>query len=128
MPTPVIARPKGYYFEVKAGKRYAWCACGRSANQPFCDGSHAGTDFKPVLFEARQDEDVLFCGCKHTATPPFCDGAHNNLPGAYGEDDPDTLAPQLRSDTMPGDRQPTPRVAREMALPVLVALVEDRHQ
>jgi CDGSH-type Zn-finger protein/mannose-6-phosphate isomerase-like protein (cupin superfamily) len=92
MPTPVIARPKGYYFEVKAGKRYAWCACGRSANQPFCDGSHAGTDFKPVLFEAKQDEDVLFCGCKHTATPPFCDGTHNNLPGAYGEDDPDSDA------------------------------------
>jgi CDGSH-type Zn-finger protein/quercetin dioxygenase-like cupin family protein len=90
MPTPVIARPKGYYFEVKAGKRYSWCACGRSANQPFCDGSHAGTDFKPVLFEAKQDEDVLFCGCKHTATPPFCDGSHNNLPGAYGEDDPDS--------------------------------------
>ena len=92
MSTPIIARPKGYYFEVKAGKRYMWCACGRSANQPFCDGSHAGTEFKPVLFEAKEDEDVLFCGCKHTGTAPFCDGAHNNLPGAYGYDDPDSDA------------------------------------
>ncbi|HEX4860794.1 MAG TPA: CDGSH iron-sulfur domain-containing protein [Rhizomicrobium sp.] len=92
MPTPIIARPKGYYFEVKAGKRYLWCACGRSASQPFCDGSHVGTEFKPVLFEAKEDEDVLFCGCKHTATAPFCDGTHNNLPGAYGYDDPDSDA------------------------------------
>jgi CDGSH-type Zn-finger protein/quercetin dioxygenase-like cupin family protein len=89
---PRIARPKGYYFEVKAGRRYFWCACGRSANQPFCDGSHAGTEFQPVLFEATADEDVIFCGCKHTGTRPFCDGSHNNLPGGYAEDDPDSAA------------------------------------
>jgi CDGSH-type Zn-finger protein/mannose-6-phosphate isomerase-like protein (cupin superfamily) len=92
MSTPTIARTKGYYFEIKAGQRYFWCACGRSAKQPFCDGSHAGTEFAPVPFEAERDEDVIFCGCKHTATPPFCDGAHNNLPGAYGEDDPESAA------------------------------------
>jgi CDGSH-type Zn-finger protein/mannose-6-phosphate isomerase-like protein (cupin superfamily) len=92
MSEPIVARPKGYYHEVKAGQRYLWCACGRSASQPFCDGSHAGTEFKPVPFVAKQDEDVLFCGCKHTGTAPFCDGAHNNLPGAYGEDDPDSEA------------------------------------
>ena len=88
MSEPQIARTKGYYFEVKAGHRYLWCACGRSATQPFCDGSHAGTDFKPVLFVAEKDEDVIFCGCKRTAERPFCDGAHNNLPGAYHDDDP----------------------------------------
>src|SRR5271154_5909635 len=71
---------------------YLWCACGRSAAQPFCDGSHAGTAFKPVLFEAKADEDVIFCGCKHTATRPFCDGAHNNLPGATFPDDPQSAA------------------------------------
>jgi mannose-6-phosphate isomerase-like protein (cupin superfamily)/CDGSH-type Zn-finger protein len=92
MATPTIARPKGYYFEVKAGQRYVWCACGRSASQPFCDGSHAGTEFKPVLFEAKADEDVIFCGCKHTGTAPFCDGAHNNLLGGYSQDDPDSAA------------------------------------
>jgi len=92
MSAPTIARTKGYYFEVKAGRRYLWCACGRSATQPFCDGSHAGTEFKPVLFVAEKDEDVIFCGCKHTAERPFCDGAHNNLPGAYHDDDPDSDA------------------------------------
>jgi mannose-6-phosphate isomerase-like protein (cupin superfamily)/CDGSH-type Zn-finger protein len=92
MPSPRIAQPKGFYFEVKAGLRYLWCACGRSANQPFCDGSHAGTGLLPVLFEAKTDEDVIFCGCKHTGTRPFCDGTHNNLPGATVLDDPDSEA------------------------------------
>src|SRR5579871_892470 len=90
--TPRIAHRKGFYFEVKAGQRYFWCACGRSANQPFCDGSHKGTEFAPVLFVAEVDEDVIFCGCKHTGTRPFCDGAHNNLPGATLPDDPDSAA------------------------------------
>jgi CDGSH-type Zn-finger protein/mannose-6-phosphate isomerase-like protein (cupin superfamily) len=92
MPAPTIAHRKGFYCEVKAGQRYLWCSCGRSGKQPFCDGSHAGTEFKPVLFEAKVDEDVIFCGCKHTGTRPFCDGAHNNLPGGYAEDDPDSAA------------------------------------
>lgn len=89
---PTIARPKGFYFEVKAGQRYFWCACGRSANQPFCDGSHAGTRFSPVLFEAKADEEVIFCGCKHAGTRPFCDGTHNDLPDANLPDDPDSAA------------------------------------
>lgn len=92
MARPTIARPKPYYYEVKAGERYLWCRCGKSANQPFCDGSHAGTEFLPVLFKAKQDGDVLFCGCKQTGAAPFCDGAHNNLDGGYAYDDPDSEA------------------------------------
>ncbi len=88
--SPVIAYRKGFYYELKAGKRYLWCSCGRSATQPFCDGSHVGTSFQPVAFKAERDEDVIFCGCKHTGTPPFCDGAHSNLPGGYRTDDPDS--------------------------------------
>ena len=87
---PLIANRKGYYHEVKAGKRYLWCACGRSKSQPFCDGSHAGTEFLPIVFKAERDEDVIFCGCKQTGTGPFCDGAHSNLPGGYLTDDPDS--------------------------------------
>jgi CDGSH-type Zn-finger protein/mannose-6-phosphate isomerase-like protein (cupin superfamily) len=87
---PIIARRKGFYYEIKAGKRYLWCSCGRSQAQPFCDGSHVGTSFLPIAFKAERDEDVIFCGCKHTATPPFCDGAHSNLPGGYLTDDPDS--------------------------------------
>jgi CDGSH-type Zn-finger protein/mannose-6-phosphate isomerase-like protein (cupin superfamily) len=92
MEEPRIAQSKGFHVELRSGQRYFWCACGRSANQPFCDGSHAGTEFSPVLYEARADEDVVFCGCKHTGTRPFCDGTHNNLPGATVPDDPESEA------------------------------------
>lgn len=87
MKKPIIANSKGYRKELKAGKSYLWCSCGRSAKQPFCDGSHKGTDFTPIKYKARRDEDVIFCGCKHTNDAPFCDGSHNNLPGGYVEDD-----------------------------------------
>jgi CDGSH-type Zn-finger protein/mannose-6-phosphate isomerase-like protein (cupin superfamily) len=92
MRTPKIAQPKGFYHELKAGQRYLWCSCGRSSTQPFCDGSHAGTEFTPVLFKAEVDEDVIFCGCKQTGTGPFCDGTHNNLPGGYSQDNPESPA------------------------------------
>jgi CDGSH-type Zn-finger protein/mannose-6-phosphate isomerase-like protein (cupin superfamily) len=88
MSEPKIASPKGFCVELVAGKRYLWCSCGRSAAQPFCDGSHVGTGFQPVAFKAERDEDVILCGCKHTRTPPFCDGTHSNLPGGYLTDDP----------------------------------------
>lgn len=88
--TPKIAQPKGFYHEVKAGQRYLWCSCGRSSTQPFCDGSHVGSEFTPVLFKAEADEDVIFCGCKQTGAGPFCDGTHNNLPGGYSQDDPES--------------------------------------
>src|ERR1700729_1602464 len=90
MTTSVVAPPKPCLVNLKGGRTYVWCSCGRSAKQPFCDGSHVGTEFKPVPFDAKADEDVIFCGCKHTGTGPFCDGAHNNLPGATVEDDPDS--------------------------------------
>ena len=91
---PIIANRKGFYYEVKAGKRYHWCSCGRSKNQPFCDSSHVGSEFLPIVFKAERDEDVIFCGCKHTGTGPFCDGAHSNLPGGYLTDDPDSAENQ----------------------------------
>lgn len=78
--------------EVTVGKHYLWCACGRSKTQPFCDGSHAGTAFKPVKYRADEDGEILFCGCKQTASPPFCDGSHNNLSDTYAEADPTTTA------------------------------------
>jgi CDGSH-type Zn-finger protein/mannose-6-phosphate isomerase-like protein (cupin superfamily) len=99
---PIIANRKGFYWEVKAGKRYLWCSCGRSQSQPFCDGSHAGTDFLPIAFKAERDEDVIFCGCKQTGTGPFCDGAHSNLTGGYLTDDPNSAANQLVATVHPG--------------------------
>jgi len=58
---------------------YYWCACGLSKKQPFCDGSHKGTGFEPVVFEIEQQKKVALCQCKQTDTPPFCDGSHNQL-------------------------------------------------
>jgi CDGSH-type Zn-finger protein len=65
--------------DVEKGKTYAWCDCGRSANQPFCDGSHVGTPFKPLLFTADEDKKVFLCTCKQTKKPPYCDGTHKTL-------------------------------------------------
>jgi CDGSH-type Zn-finger protein len=79
MADPVIAQKSPYAVEVEASKSYYWCACGRSANQPFCDGSHKGTEFTPVKYEATESKTVYFCGCKHTAGPPLCDGGHHKL-------------------------------------------------
>ncbi|WP_232325192.1 CDGSH iron-sulfur domain-containing protein [Microbulbifer agarilyticus] len=58
------------------GERYFWCVCGKSESQPFCDGSHKGSDFSPVKYEATENKKVFFCGCKQTGTPPLCDGSH----------------------------------------------------
>lgn len=66
--------------EVEKDKTYYWCACGLSKKQPFCDGSHKGTDFSPVAWTAPRDQIAFFCGCKQTGKAPLCDGTHSNLP------------------------------------------------
>ncbi|TYB80571.1 CDGSH iron-sulfur domain-containing protein [Maritimibacter fusiformis] len=76
---PVIAQKGPFAVEVEEGKRYFWCACGRSKKQPFCDGSHEVTDLKPVKYTAEATKKVFFCGCKRTAGQPLCDGSHNSL-------------------------------------------------
>ena len=76
---PIIAQKAPYPTEVEAGKTYFWCACGRSQKQPFCDGSHKGTDITPTKYIAEKDGKVWFCGCKASAKAPLCDGAHKAL-------------------------------------------------
>lgn len=65
--------------DVEAGKTYFWCACGKSQKQPFCDGSHKGSEFAPVKWKAEEDSTKFFCQCKQTNGQPFCDGSHKAL-------------------------------------------------
>ena len=60
-------------------KRYAWCACGKSNKQPFCDGSHKDTDFSPIIVDNEKEDNIAWCGCKATGNSPYCDGTHSKL-------------------------------------------------
>ncbi|XP_066955573.1 CDGSH iron-sulfur domain-containing protein 3, mitochondrial-like [Macrobrachium rosenbergii] len=68
--------------EVVEGKRYLWCACGYSKNQPWCDGTHLWRRWSlkikqtPVMFKAPKTGQVSLCTCKQTDKAPYCDGAH----------------------------------------------------
>ena len=75
----VVAATVPFAVEVEEGKKYFWCTCGRSAKQPFCDGSHKDTDFTPLMWEADSSGTKYFCGCKATDRQPFCDGSHSLL-------------------------------------------------
>jgi len=77
--TPNIAQKAPYPVDVEEGKSYFWCACGKSAKQPFCDGSHKGSDFVPVKYTAETTKKMFFCGCKRSANAPMCDGGHKTL-------------------------------------------------
>jgi CDGSH-type Zn-finger protein len=78
MNTPHVCRKSPEVAEAAPGT-YWWCACGLSANQPFCDGSHKGKGLAPVKVEITEARKVAWCMCKHSANPPFCDGSHAKL-------------------------------------------------
>jgi len=78
MDEPKIAQKTPFVQETEPGK-YAWCQCGQSNNQPFCDGSHKGTGFSPVVTEVDEAKKIAWCGCKHSGNKPFCDGSHSTL-------------------------------------------------
>jgi CDGSH-type Zn-finger protein len=79
MSEPTIAAKQPAVLELEPGTYY-WCSCGKSANQPFCDGSHAGTDFVPTAVEITEKQTVALCQCKHSKNGAFCDGSHQQLP------------------------------------------------
>ncbi|MGM0442735.1 MAG: CDGSH iron-sulfur domain-containing protein [Fibrobacterota bacterium] len=78
MKKPNIAMKEPARLELGPGS-YSWCSCGKSRNQPFCDGSHRGTGFEPLRFTLKEKKKVALCQCKMTQTPPYCDGTHRSL-------------------------------------------------
>jgi CDGSH-type Zn-finger protein len=79
MTDAVIAGRVPMAVDVEAGRTYWWCACGKSARQPFCDGSHKGSGMAPVQYVATESKTAWFCACKQSAGAPLCDGTHKKL-------------------------------------------------
>jgi len=78
MADPIVVKKGPYVMQLAAGQ-YAWCACGRSTTQPFCDGSHKGTGIEPIEFTLDKATVVALCGCKRSDDAPFCDGTHSGI-------------------------------------------------
>jgi len=78
MSKPTIAAKMPAQVNLESGT-YFWCACGKSSKQPFCDGSHIGSEFVPVMFKMAEKQEAWLCQCKHTKNPPYCDGTHKTL-------------------------------------------------
>src|SRR5690625_8027511 len=98
---PVVAANSPIEVELEKGKEYFFCRCGRSRNQPFCDGSHRGTGFTPLRFVAEESGKSWLCRCKQTGTAPYCNGNHRKVPDemvgkefSLAESQPDEIAAQ----------------------------------
>jgi len=79
MSNPVIADIKPVKVNVSKGQEYHFCTCGKSSSQPYCDGSHAGSDFVPKSVVPEENGEAFLCACKHTRNAPFCDGTHKQF-------------------------------------------------
>ena len=106
MTRPIIANNKPAKVNLEKGKEYYFCVCGRSSDQPFCDGSHKGTGLEPKAFKADEDGEAVLCQCKQTKDAPFCDGTHQQ----FDDDDVGKEGPE-KSDDDSGP--PKPRATRE---------------
>lgn len=106
MSKPIIANNKPIKVSLEENGEYYFCACGRSKNQPFCDGSHKGTDFKPKHFSAKESGEAYLCRCKHTANAPYCDGTHKK----FSDDQVGKEGPGVKADT---SKQPEAEATKE---------------
>ena len=60
MTEPEIPQKKPYPMQVEAGKEYHVCMCGKSQNQPLCDGSHAGSGLGPKFSKQPKQDSLRF--------------------------------------------------------------------
>ena len=79
MKKPKIAGKSPIIEKLEQNKKYAWCTCGNSSSQPWCNGAHSTSSFSPMIFEAEESKNAAICLCKQTKNPPYCDGSHTNL-------------------------------------------------
>ena len=116
MPKPKIADTKPVSVELEEGEDYYWCACGRSKNQPFCDGSHRGTEFTPVSFQPQEAGTAYLCMCKHTKNPPYCDGTHATLGTSKKKNnDQSTTESGVSLGVQPTVEEPTVKIIHDLA-------------
>lgn len=115
MPQPKVAAKSPIQVDLEAGEHH-WCACGESAGQPFCDGSHRGTGFAPLAFAVEEDQQAHLCMCKHTQNPPYCDGSHARL----GE-----TAVEARSDQVDDQQPKGQNTPEEPTVELIRALARD---
>ena len=54
---------------VEAGKTYAWCTCGLSEKQPFCDGRHKKIEGNPFASQRFTAEEKKRFGCVNAKKP-----------------------------------------------------------
>ncbi len=109
MSQPIIADNKPIKVNLEKGKEYAFCRCGRSKDQPFCDGSHSGTGIEPKMFTADEDGEAVLCRCKQTADAPYCDGTHSQ----FGDDDVGKEAPEGSDEDADDNKAPKPKATTE---------------
>ena len=89
MTQPIIASNQPVRIALEKDRKYFFCACGKSSKQPFCDGSHQGSEFTPMAFVCSESKDYFLCQCKHSANKPYCDGSHK----AFSDDQVGQPAP-----------------------------------
>ena len=114
MSNPIAADNQPAAVSLEAGKEYFWCACGRSKNQPFCDGSHRGTGLNPLRFSAETSGEALLCQCKGTRNRPYCDGSHVNYQKGQ-EVEPPRAAEDAMPEPVPTPEEPTVVYIHELA-------------
>ena len=116
MTKPIVSALQPQGVELEGGKTYAWCACGRTGAQPFCDGSHAGTGLTPKVFKVEQAKTGYLCMCRQTGSSPFCDGTHARLPeDALGTEREPEAPADAAPPAKPTPEEPTVAFIHELA-------------